>query len=66
MKESGDAIAAREAFAEIGEVVAGTKPARRSAEEVTLFKYWGWRWRTWRRRSRAIVSPRWWRLTDRR
>jgi ornithine cyclodeaminase/alanine dehydrogenase-like protein (mu-crystallin family) len=41
MKESGDVIAAGEAFAEIGEVAAGTKPGRRSAEEVTLFKSLG-------------------------
>ena len=41
VKESGDVIAAGEAFAEIGEVVAGTKPGRRSAEEVTLFKSLG-------------------------
>ncbi len=37
-KESGDVVAAGEVFAEIGEVVCGTKPGRRSAEEVTLFK----------------------------
>ncbi len=41
MKESGDVIAAGEIFAEIGEVAAGTKPGRRSAEEVTLFKSLG-------------------------
>src|SRR5215212_654413 len=41
MKESGAVIAAGEAFAEIGEVVAGTRPGRRSAEEVTLFKSLG-------------------------
>jgi ornithine cyclodeaminase/alanine dehydrogenase-like protein (mu-crystallin family) len=41
MKESGDAIAAGEIFAEVGEVVSGTKPRRRSAEEVTLFKSLG-------------------------
>ena len=34
MKESGDVIAAGEIFAEVGEVVSGAKPARRSAEEV--------------------------------
>jgi alanine dehydrogenase len=34
-------LSAGEAFAEIGEVVAGTKPGRRSAEEVTLFKSLG-------------------------
>jgi alanine dehydrogenase len=37
-RESGDVLAAGEPFAEIGEVVAGTKPGRQSAEEVTLFK----------------------------
>ena len=41
MKESGDVVAAEGIFAEIGEVVAGTKPGRRSAEEVTLFKSLG-------------------------
>jgi alanine dehydrogenase len=41
MKESGDVIAAGEAFAEIGEVVSGTRPGRRSAEEVTLFRSLG-------------------------
>jgi ornithine cyclodeaminase/alanine dehydrogenase-like protein (mu-crystallin family) len=41
MKESGDVIAAGEIFAEVGEVVAGAKPGRRSAEEVTLFKSLG-------------------------
>jgi ornithine cyclodeaminase/alanine dehydrogenase-like protein (mu-crystallin family) len=40
-KESGDVIAAGEAFAEVGEVVTGAKPGRRSAEEVTLFKSLG-------------------------
>ena len=40
-KESGDVIAAGEVFAEIGEVAAGTKSGRRSAEEVTLFKSLG-------------------------
>jgi alanine dehydrogenase len=40
-KESGDVIAAGEAFAELGEVVTGAKPGRRSAEEVTLFKSLG-------------------------
>jgi ornithine cyclodeaminase/alanine dehydrogenase-like protein (mu-crystallin family) len=38
MKESGDVIAAGKIFAEIGEVVAGAKPGRQSAEEITLFK----------------------------
>ncbi len=41
VEESGDVIAAGEIFAEIGEVAAGTKPGRRSAEEVTLFKSLG-------------------------
>ncbi len=38
MKESGDIIAAGEIFAEIGEVVAGTKRGREAEEEITLFK----------------------------
>lgn len=38
MKESGDIIAAGNIFAEIGEVVAGTKSGRKSKEEITLFK----------------------------
>jgi alanine dehydrogenase len=38
MKESGDVIAAGNIFAEIGEVVAGTKSGRESKEEMTLFK----------------------------
>jgi alanine dehydrogenase len=41
LKESGDVLAAGEVFAEIGQVAAGTKPGRRSAEEVTLFKSLG-------------------------
>jgi len=41
MKESGDVIAAGEAFAEIGQVTSGTWPGRRSDEEVTLFKSLG-------------------------
>ena len=41
LKESGDVIAAAEIFAEIGEVVSGVKPGRRSAEEITLFKSLG-------------------------
>ena len=40
-KESGDVIAAGEVLAEIGEVAAGTKPGRRSAEGATLFKSLG-------------------------
>ena len=38
MLESGDVIAAAEVVAEIGQVVAGTRPGRGSAEEITLFK----------------------------
>jgi thiomorpholine-carboxylate dehydrogenase len=38
MKESGDVIAAGQVFAEIGEVVAGTKSGREREEEITLFK----------------------------
>ena len=38
LKESGDVIAAGKAVAEIGEVIAGQQPARRSADEITLFK----------------------------
>lgn len=41
LKESGDVIAAGRIFAEVGEVVAGTKPGRQSTEEVTLFKSLG-------------------------
>jgi ornithine cyclodeaminase/alanine dehydrogenase-like protein (mu-crystallin family) len=41
IEESGDVIAAGEIFAEIGEVAAGTKPGRQSADEVTLFKSLG-------------------------
>jgi alanine dehydrogenase len=37
-RESGDVIAAGHVYAEIGEVVAGTKEGRRSADEITLFK----------------------------
>lgn len=37
-REAGDVIAAGEPYAELGEVVAGTRPGRESAEEVTLFK----------------------------
>lgn len=40
-KESGDVIAAGGIVAELGEVVAGTKPGRTSAEEITLFKSLG-------------------------
>lgn len=38
MKESGDIIAAGRIFAEIGEVVAGSKKGRESDDEITLFK----------------------------
>ena len=38
MKESGDIIAAGQIFAEIGEVIAGTKPGRESDHEITLYK----------------------------
>jgi len=41
MKESGDVMAAGRIFAEVGEVVSGTKPGRRSDDEVTLFKSLG-------------------------
>jgi ornithine cyclodeaminase/alanine dehydrogenase-like protein (mu-crystallin family) len=37
-RESGDVIAGGNIFAEIGEVLAGRKPGRESAEEITLFK----------------------------
>jgi ornithine cyclodeaminase/alanine dehydrogenase-like protein (mu-crystallin family) len=37
-REAGDVIAAGEPFAELGEVVLGTRPGRQSAEDVTLFK----------------------------
>ena len=37
-KESGDIIAAGKIFAEIGEVVAGSKPGRESDDEITLYK----------------------------
>jgi alanine dehydrogenase len=38
MRESGDIIAAGQGFAEIGEVIAGARPGRTTADEVTLFK----------------------------
>jgi alanine dehydrogenase len=41
LKESGDVIAAGRIFAELGEVVAGMKPGRESAGEITLFKSLG-------------------------
>jgi ornithine cyclodeaminase/alanine dehydrogenase-like protein (mu-crystallin family) len=37
-REAGDVIAAGQVFAEIGEVVAGVQPGRRSEDEITLFK----------------------------
>jgi alanine dehydrogenase len=37
-QEAGDVIAAGEVFAEIGEVVSGTRPGRQSPDEVTVFK----------------------------
>ncbi len=37
-KESGDVIAAGRIFAELGEVIAGAKPGRESADEITLHK----------------------------
>ncbi len=40
-KESGDVIAAEEIVAEVGEVISGAKPGRRSAGEVTLIKSLG-------------------------
>jgi ornithine cyclodeaminase/alanine dehydrogenase-like protein (mu-crystallin family) len=38
LRESGDVIAARSVVTEIGTVVAGIDPGRRSAQEITLFK----------------------------
>src|SRR5574341_343468 len=38
LRESGDVIAARSEVTEIGAVVSGADPGRRSAEEITLFK----------------------------
>ena len=38
LKESGDVITAGQVFAEIGEVLAGSKSGRESDEEITLFK----------------------------
>ena len=37
-KESGDIIAAGNIFAELGEVVAASKPGRQTDEEITLYK----------------------------
>ena len=39
--ESGDVIAAKEVIGEIGEVITGKKPGRRSGEEITLYKSLG-------------------------
>ena len=41
LEEYGDAIAAGQIYAELGEVVTGAKLARESAEEITLFKSGG-------------------------
>jgi ornithine cyclodeaminase/alanine dehydrogenase-like protein (mu-crystallin family) len=41
LEEYGDAIAAGQIYAELGEVVTGAKHARESAEEITLFKSGG-------------------------
>lgn len=38
LKESADVVAAKDLVGEIGEVVAGTKPGRQNAREITLFK----------------------------
>lgn len=38
LQESGDIIAAGRVSAEIGEVVAGAKPGRKSTQDITLFK----------------------------
>ena len=38
MRESGDVIAAGKIFAEIGEVITGSKSGRQSDDEITLFK----------------------------
>ena len=37
-KESGDVIAAGKTLAELGEVIAGSKPGRQSNDEITLYK----------------------------
>jgi len=37
-KESGDVIAAGKIVAELGEVIAGSKPGRQSNDEITLYK----------------------------
>jgi alanine dehydrogenase len=41
LAEYGDAIAAGQIFAELGEVVTRVKLGRQSAEEITLFKSGG-------------------------
>jgi ornithine cyclodeaminase/alanine dehydrogenase-like protein (mu-crystallin family) len=38
LAESGDVIAAGRVFAELGEVVAGTRPGRSGDDEITIFK----------------------------
>ncbi len=38
LQESGDIIAAGSVFAEIGEVINGTRPGRTDAQQITLFK----------------------------
>jgi thiomorpholine-carboxylate dehydrogenase len=38
MRESGDVMAAGQIVAEIGEVVGGAQPGRKSTDEITLFK----------------------------
>jgi len=38
IRESGDIIAAGKVFADIGEVVSGAQPGRKSEDEITLFK----------------------------
>jgi len=38
LKESGDVIAAKKDPIEIGDVIAGKQPARKSIDEITLFK----------------------------
>ena len=37
-QESGDIIAAGKIFAELGEVIAGTKPGRETRDDITLYK----------------------------
>ena len=40
-RSSGDARAAGEMFAELGEVAAGLKPGRQCPDEITIFKSLG-------------------------